>query len=161
MEGPPTRWKMPNSYGKTWLRWGLQKRRVTFLKNITYFTESSSSLGFVFCPENSSLPSLSPDAWFYLQKSRKKSILQRMLSGDGKLAGETLPTLNCLKPSAEREAGIIVSGMSAMERKQKWRQNYTETALETNLRLGNTIPSTRSVLMFQWIIIYFYNCTAE
>lgn len=55
-------------------------------------------------------------------------------------------TLNCLEPSAEREAGLIVSGMSAMERKQKRRQNYIETALETNLRLGNTIPSTRGDL---------------
>lgn len=68
-------------------------------------------------------------------------------------------TLNCLKPSAERDAGLIVSGISAMERKQKWRQNYIETALETNFlrRERHPIKMRWPVFVFQWIIIHFYS----
>lgn len=105
----------------------------------------SSSLGFVICPESSS-PFLTLSA----EEQKKEHPAED--AGNGKQEMESWQekscqhTLNCLKPSAEREAGLIVSGMSAMERKQKWRQNYIEIALETNFRPGNTIPSTRGDL---------------
>lgn len=91
MEESPTKWKSPKLLQQNLTVLGILEEESYFLKNIACFTEFSSSSGFAICPENTS-PFISPDALHYLQKSRKKSILQMMLSEDGKLAGKTLPT---------------------------------------------------------------------
>lgn len=149
---------------QTRLHWGLRKRRVTFLKNIAYFTEFSSSLGFVICPEKSSPPFPSPDAWHYLQKSRKKSILQRMLSEDGKLAGETLPTHTelpqafCQKRSRTHCFRYACHGEKT-EMEAELHRNSSWNKLKT--REHHPLNERWPVLMLQWIIIYFYSCTAE